>query len=351
MSSLFEGSLATSVLGFAICAVAIGYLGTLLATTADQLADRTGVGEALMGGMVLGAVTSISGSVLSVSAAYSGQAHLALGNALGGIGAQMLFLVVADTCYRRANLEHAAASVENIMQGGLLVCMLAVLLMASYSPPWTLWGVHPATPLLFVAYFGGMVLVNRSKTEPMWKPVSTAETRVDEPEHDNEELGLLRLWIRFLILGLALGIAGWVLQKAASSIVELSGLDVFIMGILLTSVATSLPELVTSIAAVRRGALTLAVSGILGGNAYDSLFAAFSDIAYRDGSIYHKMTPTLSFWIAINIAMSGVLIMGLLLRERKGMVRIGFESVSVGVLYVIGVLVLVFGVGEISVAK
>lgn len=330
-----------SVVVFAICAGVIGYFGSRLAILADQLADRTGIGEALMGGVVLGAVTSLSGSVLSVSAAWSGDADLALGNALGGMGAQMLFLVVADVCYRGVNLEHAAASVENMMQGALLVCMLSLLLLASYGPEWTVWGVHPATPLLLVAYVGGMVLVNRSKTDPMWKPVRTRDTRTDEPELSNQSLELRSLCFRFAGLAIVLAVAGWAMQRAASSIVEVSGMNVLIMGILLTSVATSLPELVTSVAAVRRGALTLAVSGILGGNAYDSLFAAFSDMAYRSGSIYHEMSPTLSFWIAVNLCMSGILIMGLLSRERRGVVRIGFESVGVGLLYLLGVVALV----------
>ena len=52
---------------------------------------------------------------------------------------------------------------------------------------------------------------------------------------------------------------------------------------LMTAVATSLPELVTTLAAVRRGAAQLAVGGIIGGNAFDVLFLSASDVAYRDG--------------------------------------------------------------------
>lgn len=186
-----------------------------------------------------------------------------------------------DLFYRRANLEHAAAAMGNIMQGTLLVFMLSLLLLASYSPAWTFWGVHPVTPFLFVTYIGGMALVNRSKRSPMWKPVETDDTRIDELEEGNRGLSLGGLWMRFSVLALILGVAGWAMQYAAAGIVNHSGLNAVVMGVLFTSVATSLPELVTSVAAVRRGALTLAVSGILGGNAYDSLFAAFSDVAYR----------------------------------------------------------------------
>ncbi|MDQ8203833.1 hypothetical protein [Pelagicoccus sp. SDUM812003] len=336
----FQNSLWGNVAIFAVCTLVIGVLGTRLTHIADQLADRTGVGEALVGGVLLGAVTSLSGSVLSVSAAWNGMPELALSNAFGGMAAQMAFLAVADICYRKANLEHAAASPENMLQGALLVCVLAMVLMASFGPEWSFFGVHPATPLMVATYAYGMYLVRKSRKTPMWKPKETSETRTDVPEERNQRMSLGRLLFRFSTYALALGVAGWLLQRSAAVIVDNSPLNEAVMGALFTSVATSLPELVTSIAAVRRGALTLAVSGIIGGNAYDTLFAAFSDVAYRPGSIYHTMTPTLSFWIAANLLMSGVLIMGQLFRQRRGIGNIGFESAAVLAIYAVSSYVL-----------
>lgn len=344
----FNESLWANLGLFAACVVAIGVFGSRLAVIADQLADKSHIGEALMGGVLMGAVTSLSGSVLSVTAALNDMPILALSNAFGGMAAQMAFLGVADIVYRRSNLEHAAASSENIMQGALLVCVLSILLMAKYAPDWTIWNVHFASPLMIAAYCYGMWLINRSKSNPMWKPTRTKETRTDEPEAANTKLGLKGLWIAFSTFGLILGLSGWAMQHAASNIVAQTGINEAIMGALLTSVATSLPELVTSIAAVRRGALTLAVSGIIGGNAYDTLFAAFSDVAYRSGSIYQTLTPNLTFWIAINLLMSGVLILGLLVREKRGIANIGFESVIILAAYVAGAAVLLSDGGSLE---
>ena len=68
MVSMLPENLFETLAVFLTCAGIIGFSGTRLAAVADQLADRAGLGEALMGGVLLGAVTSISGSVLSVSA-------------------------------------------------------------------------------------------------------------------------------------------------------------------------------------------------------------------------------------------------------------------------------------------
>jgi len=104
---------------FSVSAVVIVFAGGRLAKVCDELADRTGLGEALMGAVFLGAITSLSGITASVTAAWNGTASLALANAYGGIAAQTLFIAVADTYYPRANLEHAAASISHSQAASL----------------------------------------------------------------------------------------------------------------------------------------------------------------------------------------------------------------------------------------
>lgn len=328
---------------FGACALVIGMLGTRLTRVVDDLADRTGIGEAIAGAVLLGMATSLSGIVLSVSAAWSDRPELAMSNALGGIAVQTLFLTMADVVHRRANLEHAAASLGNLMQGGLLLCLLALLLVGRFSPEWTLWQVHPITPLLFCGYLFGLHLVRRAESNPMWNPARTHETRLDEPDSQVLQRSLGSLWLAFAIMAGILGVTGWLLERSATVIAEQTGLSQAAVGVLMTSIATSLPELVTSIAAVRRGALTLAVAGIIGGNAFDTLFAAVSDIAYRGGSIYHAVPDEVSLWIALTLLMTGILMTGLIRRQEQGPGRIGFESVAIIGCYAAGVVMVIVG--------
>lgn len=296
------------------------------------------MGEALTGAVLLGASTSLPGSVLSVTAAARGHADLAMGNALGGIAVQTFFLAVADLNYRRANLEHAAASLPNMMQNALLLVLLSLIALGPTLPDFTVGGIHPLTVVLFGVYAYGIHLVDRSHDAPMWQPAWTRETRADRPGSLSALPSTRSLTLRFAALMVGLGLAGWVLEGAAASLVERTFLDQTTVGLVLTSVCTSLPELVTSIAAVRQGALTLAVGGIIGGNAFDTLFAAASDIAYRQGSIYHAMDPELLSWVLLTLVMSGVLMMGLLGREERGPARIGNESLAIICLYVLGLI-------------
>ncbi|MBF1801252.1 sodium:calcium antiporter [Alloalcanivorax profundimaris] len=340
---VLQDSLPLSITVFAVCVAIVATAGVKITAVVDELADRTRVGEALAGAVLLGATTSLSGSVLSVTAALKGNADLALSNALGGIAVQTAFLAVADLFYRRANLEHAAASAANLMQGALLVTLMAVILVGAFSPPVTVFGIHPATPLLFGAYIYGLRLIQSTRDQPMWQPARTRETREDVPEEENLRRSLRTLLIAFLGLGALLGVTGWALENAAAAIASQTGLAQTTMGLLLTATVTSLPELVTSVAAVRRGALTLAVGGIIGGNAFDTLFTAASDIAYQDGSIYAEMGDDLLVWVSLSILMTGALLMGLIRREEQGPGGIGFESVAVLLLYGLGILLVVHG--------
>ncbi|EAQ04018.1 hypothetical protein OB2597_12261 [Pseudooceanicola batsensis HTCC2597] len=327
---------------FAASALIIAICGVIMTGRADTLADRTGLGEAMVGAVVLGAATSLSGTVVSVSAALDGRASLAFSNSVGGIAAQTAFLAIADMTFRRANLEHAAAEATNLIQGVLLIFLLALPVAAMAAPEVTIWAVHPVSFAIPLIYVFGLAVSRRVREDPMWKPVRTPETRHDTPDEEDGETArksTLRLTSEFLLLMAAMGLAGYAIAQSASTIIDRIGVSASLVGALMTAVATSLPELVTTIAAVRRGALQLAVGGIIGGNMFDTLFLTLADTAYRDGSLYHAATDQDFFWVAVAVLMTAALLAGLITRERHGPVRMGIDSIGLLGIYAIAIAV------------
>ncbi|MDF1738155.1 MAG: hypothetical protein P1U86_03260 [Verrucomicrobiales bacterium] len=333
----FLNTVPAAIAIFLVSAAFIVVAGTRLAKIADQLADRTGLGEALTGVFLLGATTSLPGLVASVSAAVDGRASMAVSNAVGGIAVQTVFLVAADLFCRRANLEHAAASLTNLFQGILLMGLLSVALVAGIHPFAESWAIHPASLLLVVGFLVGQVVASRIREAPMWKPVRTAETREDVPDNDAKELSLSRLWIRFLSLAAITGLCGWFLALSGFVMVDQAGIEEGIVGALFTAIASSLPELITSIAAVRAGAYTLAVSGIIGGNAFDTLFLAAADLGFKEGSIYHAAGQDEMLMIGITLTMTSVVCCGLLARQKSGPGNIGWEGFLILGLYTLAI--------------
>lgn len=457
---------------FIVAALVIGFAGTSLARIADVLADRTGMGQVLAGALFVGISTSLPGIITSMQTAWQGHAQLAIGNALGGLTVQTLFLVAADMAYRRINLEHAAASVTGLAQATLLVSMLVLPLLAFAGPNLTLGHVHPASILMFLLYGFGLTLLAEIRSQPMWAPVQTDETRDDgeeaqvdvsaggtdadagdarherdgragerddrdpsdgvppdeaedapdghesgaaphrtrvvqtsqrigrrdrtsallvgadassqvdsgdrrtpddaasESSPDTDESGgaadsqddgadparepgrgigldadgnrrpTSLLWIAFLVLAAVTAAAGYTVAITSSVLVEMTGVSETAFGTLFTAIANSLPELVTAVAAVRIGAVNLAVGDILGGNAFDVLFLSAADLVYLDGSIYDAFTRTNLFTMGTAILMTGILLLGLLNRQRSGVGNIGWESVAVVSLYLLSTVVL-----------
>ncbi len=295
---------------------------------ADVIADRTRLGEALAGGLILGGATSLAGVVVSVDAAWGGDASFAFSNAVGGIAAQTLFLALGDLLHKRANLEHAAAEPANLFQAVMLIILLSLPICAVAGPNLAYLGVHPASLALFLAYLAGTKLASDVSESPMWTAVETSDTRKDEPEDDSDpQKSVMRPALIFAGLVALMGAGGWVISQVGGSFISRFGLSSSLVGSLITAVVTSLPELVTTLVAVRRGALQLAVGGIIGGNTFDTLFLVASDVAYRDGSIYHAIESNDLYWLGTGLLMTAILLAGLILRQRQGPGKIGIESV------------------------
>jgi cation:H+ antiporter len=347
--------LVPSLLALAGMAVVIVVAGVRLTRIADVLSERTGLGDAVGGALLLGALTSLPGNVTVLTGALEGDPGFALGNPIGGIALQTVWLAIADLLYRRANLEHAAASLENVLQAVILVAMLAIPVIGYATPALQLGWFHPLSLLIPVLYAYGLRLLRQMRDEPMWQPTRTAQTADDDTggngnanggddDVDAEPYGGTStpgLWGRLAALGLLVGVAGWIVGQAGLGVVAATDLDSGLIGFTLTTGVSSLPELVVLVTAVRLGHLTLGVGNIVGGNVYDVLMITVADLGYLEGPLYRDAGPTSLVLLGGTLLMTAVLAGGLILRDRTW---IGFEGVSIPLIYV-GTVALVFASG------
>ena len=141
-----------------------------------------------------------------------------------------------------------------------------------------------------------------------------------------------------VVTGLVTLLSGSLVALSAGHIVTQTDIPEAVVGALFMAVATSLPELVTCVASVRRGALTLAVGDIVGGNFFDVLFVAVADIVYLKGSIYHAqgIGRREIFITALTISLNVILLAGLINRQKSGPANIGFESILMLAFYLAG---------------
>ncbi|MGV9765095.1 sodium:calcium antiporter [Micromonospora tulbaghiae] len=155
-------------------------------------------------------------------------------------------------------------------------------------------------------------------------------------------MSLRRLWFRLAALAAVVAATGYLIGQGGLGVVAATGLPSGFVGFTLTTAITSLPELITLIAAIRIGALTLGIGNILGGNAFDSLMILLADGTYRSGSIYSEANLSGLLFTGMTTLMTATLAAALIIRERRG---VGFEGIAIPAIYVATVALLLIRPG------
>lgn len=336
----FETSLPVSFLLFLAGGIGVWLCGSRLAAAADEISDRLRIGRALMGFVFLATITSLPEIVTTVIAAGGGEPKLALGNLLGGVGLQFGILAVADAFAGHAPISWYPRKTTIIMEGVLLALLLALLLAMLMLGETTLIGkIGVGSTLLAACYLLTMIILRRHDESGSWVPVEIPEAGLAEvegpfvshfPDYSNKALYAL-----FGGLSAGLALAATVTVIMAERIANQSGLGTGFVGVTLLAAVTSLPELTTTVAAVRIGAYTMAISNIFGSNLLMLALIWPADVLYRGGPILEKFDPVLNLSLISGLIITLIYVSGLVLRSRRTVLGFGLDSVAVlGVLAV-----------------
>jgi cation:H+ antiporter len=156
----------------------------------------------------------------------------------------------------------------------------------------------------------------------------------------------LRPWIlRFAAASAAILLAAPLLASSADELVRRTGLDATFVGVLVLALATSMPELVTSLSAARAGALDLAVSNLFGSNATNMMVLVWLDLVYVRGPLVDRaeLSAAAAGLVAIVLMMVGLT--AIALRAERERMPVDTTALLLIGGYVLG-LVLVWSVGS-----
>lgn len=335
---------------FLVAAGLIWWAGTRLERCADLISRRTGLGQAFTGVLLLAAATSLPEVATTVTAvAILDNPRLAVYNLLGGVALQTAILALADAAKkRRGALTFFSPRFVLLIQGVGLVLLLQITIAGSTAggAP-TIGGVSAWLLLLLAVYVVLMYFVYRHRGQPRWTP-----TRMDDvPEEGrSEESGAGEddrrsthaPWLGFTGLSLLVLGAGWLATHTAESLAEQTGLGDAFLGATLLAAATSLPEVSTTIAAARHDRYTVAISNVFGSNAFDVVLLVLAESLYRGGTILAHAEPSAVFVAVIGSIMTCIYLVGLMERENRTVLGIGWDSATAVVAYSGAMTVLYF---------
>lgn len=325
-------------LQLATCALAIAYAGARLTRLADAIGEKTGLSGSWVGLLLLAAVTSLPELATGISAVTVADApDIAVGDVLGSTVFNLALLVMLDVLHRPDTI-YSRAGTGHILSSGfgvILLCVVGTSVLLERERVLPGFGsVGGYTPLLLMLY----LLAMRSVFSYERRQASN-KAPVGEPRYAG--LSLRKASLQFAAYACIVALAGVWLPVAGTRIADEMGWSRTFVGTLLVAGATSLPEIVVTLAALRLRALDMAISGLLGSNLFDLLIVAVDDAFYAKGSILADVSPVHAVTAFSAAMMSGAVIVGLVYRPRRRLLRImSVISASLLAVYLINVYVL-----------
>ncbi len=346
--------LALNTAVFTAAAVAVWLAGSKLTYCVEALADQLGLGRVFVGALLLGGATSLPEIATTVTAAASGNADLAGSNLLGGVAMQFAVLAAVDAFVMRGRaLTFFTPKPVLLMQGVLLIGLLALASAAIATKGFgSVLGLGIWSLLLVAAYVVGLRITFSYEGQFRWRavdkhgepilPKGNDEDGSDDADANDQnasEPSTARASIGFSIAALIVLVSGYLLARTGEALAEQTALGSSFVGATLVALATSLPEVSATAAAVRNGAYGLAVGNIFGTNAITIALLAVADFGYREGSIYAALAPSSIFLAALGIVISCVYLWGLLERRDRTILWMGVDSLIVLLLYLTGLAI------------
>ena len=320
--------------------------GTKLSRYGDQIAKETGLGGLWIGVLLMAAATSLPEVLTCVSAAFIQAPDMAVGNLLGSSMANMLVLGIVDLLHRQKSLWRHAAR-EHTFSAALgvsLTGLAALFILLRIDFVWGSIGID--TVGISVAYIVGMRLVYRQERNRLQKTGSSDDDTIASPDASPAtKLSLRRAGLGFAVGALALLIAAPALASSARDIAQITGIGATFVGAAFLAIVTSLPELVTALAAVRLGAFDLAVGNLFGSNAFNMNILLMTDAAYRPGALLTTVSRTHVVAALAAILLTNIGLMGILYRVERRFLHLELDSLLIIIGYGVG-LGLIFHLGD-----
>lgn len=325
-------------LEFVLCLLIILFAGTKLARYGDTIAEKTGLGRVWIGLVLLATITTLPEMVTGVSSAtLVGLPDLAIGTLFGSLIFNLSILALLDILYRpapilsRARLRHVASAGGGI----LLIGIAAASIWASEDiSGLTLGWVGIPSIVIIILYLVGMRQMFRFERG---QPVPQQEA--GSPRY--AEIPMKTVYLRFALAAIAIIGAGIWLSFVGDEIAETTGWGATFVGSLFLAVTTSMPELAVVVAALRLGAVDMAVADVLGANMLDIVAITLVDLFYTPGPVLSKGSSAHLVTAAVAIMMTLLVIVGLRFRQkRKTFIVISWYGPALIGLYVLGAYVL-----------
>ena len=220
---------------------------------AAGIASKFGIPQLVVGLTIVAMGTSAPEAAVSITAALKGTADIAVGNVVGSNILNVLVILGLTGLITSVAVQKSTLFIEipyMLVVTGVLLVMGMLGNSINLTEGIILWAMF----ILYLAYL--FVLAKKGKSE----------------EEEKEERPLWKLLLFALVGGGVVVLGSNIAVDSATAIAQIIGLSEKFIGLTIVALGTSLPELVTSVTAARKGNADIAIGNIVGSNIFNILF-------------------------------------------------------------------------------
>lgn len=276
----------------------------------SSIAKKLRIPGIIVGLTIVAMGTSAPEAAVSISATLKGSNEIAVGNVVGSNILNLLLVVGVSALIRPMKVDKSILKVDFPVEM-ISAVVLLLLCMGSSLVINRIEGI-----ILFAMFVTYMIITVR-------RALKYRQNTVENP--DEETMSWLKS-VLFVVIGAAAVIAGGQLTvNSAKTIAESWGVSETLIGLTVVALGTSLPELVTSVIAAKKGESDMALGNVIGSNIFNIFF-----ILGMTGTIHPIKVDMVSIYdIAVLIVIS--VISFIFAATRKKIARA--EGVSMLVMY------------------
>lgn len=323
--------------------------GITLAKTTDTLDTRFKIGDALGGLVLLGIAGSLPEIAVVYSAARDGHIPVITGNLIGGLAIQTLLIVIFDLATKgKKPLSYIAGSIMLSMETILAIIITVIAILATLIPAnRNLFQMNPLSIVLFLAWVIGLFFINKARKNPHYTKVASdadpgrkhQQRRKVENHPFYANRSTVHVFLIFLVACILTLIAGVLLEQSGTLIASHLGIGSGIFAATAIAFVTSLPEISTGLESIFIGDNQLAISDIMGGNAFMLVIFLFADlVAHKPVLSYAGHSDLLLAYLGL--AMMVIYAISFIVKLQKRYFRLGLDSVFEIIIYAVGIYAL-----------
>ncbi len=299
-------------LSFFACLVVILLAGTKLAKYGEVISVRTGLGGLWVGVLLLSVITSLPEVFNGVGATvFVKEPDLTVGDLFGSNVLNLTVLAFMDLLHNHGPVLSASRSrhIVPALYGIVLVGSATGFILLSRVWGMGVAGIGLYTPVIFLLYVFFMRSMYRFEKANAGEVAILDGGGLGEP--------MRHVYAKFSIVSLLVIGAGLWLSFIGRDIAELMGWGTGFVGSLFIAISTSLPEISICLAAVRMGAVDMAVGNVMGSNMINMFIVGLVDLFYRDGPILADVSHVHTYTGIVFIFMTAVVVVALAFKVKQ----------------------------------